>query len=179
MNEAIPMLRPEVLRFLETRILRPYMTVFEWGMGGSTPWLADRVRHVTSVEHDEDWFNRVHRRENMICMLIPPERGIINADPADPDGYFSDDKRWPLHNFERYASAIDSFGQFDLVFVDGRARPSCLKHGYCKLRTGGFLVLDDTDREYYLRYTTHLFDGWDRFVFLEKKRETTIWRRLR
>lgn len=180
MSNIKPWFRPMVTHFLETAILtRPDMTAFEWGMGSSTTWLAERIRFVTSVEHDPDWFNAIPKQKNSDRILILPEKGIINADPADPAGYFSDDERWPGHNFKRYASAIDSLGLFDLIVIDGRARPSCVMHGKSHLKVGGFLVLDDTHREYYLRHTKHFFDGWDRFAFWEKKRETTIWRRPR
>lgn len=174
-----PLFRPMVTVFLESCVLRSDMLVFEWGMGGSTTWLADRVKHVTSVEHDPEWFSRVPKKKNLKCMLIPPEDGVVRADPAVPGAYFSDDKHWSRHNFRRYASAIDDLGPFDLIFVDGRVRPSCLMHGHSRLKVGGFLMLDDTNRAYYLQHTAYLFDGWDRFAFLEKKTETIIWRKAR
>ena len=40
-------------------------------------------------------------------------------------------------------------GHFDLVIVDGRARPSCVFHAMSKVRAGGYLMLDDTDRQRY------------------------------
>lgn len=58
-------------------------------------------------------------------------------------------------NFQRYASQIDKYPDqhFDLVIVDGRARPSCLMHGVPKVKVGGMLVLDNADRDYYLART--------------------------
>jgi predicted O-methyltransferase YrrM len=56
--------------------------------------------------------------------------------------------------FHRYASAIDAFpdGSFDVVLVDGRARPACIRHGARKVRVGGWLILDNAEREYYVRH---------------------------
>lgn len=176
-DEMKPWLRPMVTEFLESVILRSGMAVFEWGMGNSTIWMSHRVRHVISVEHDKDWFSKIPGRKNIKRILIQPQRGIIGADPSDPKAYFSDDKHWRDHNFRRYASVIDDLGPFDVIFVDGRARPSCLVHGHRRLKPGGFLVLDDANREYYLRHTAHLFRGWDRAVFFEKKKKTAVWRK--
>lgn len=36
-------------------LLQKDMTVIEFGAGGSTLWLAERVGHVTSYENDPDW----------------------------------------------------------------------------------------------------------------------------
>src|SRR6266576_1205646 len=41
------------------RILSRGTTVFEYGAGGSTLWLADRVARVISVEHDPAWYEEM------------------------------------------------------------------------------------------------------------------------
>ena len=54
-------------------------------------------------------------------------------------------------NFEDYVKIIDIYPNenFDLIIVDGRSRVSCLKHAQDKVKVGGFILLDDTDREEY------------------------------
>lgn len=56
-------------------------------------------------------------------------------------------------NFETYVKSIDKFpdNYFDLIIVDGRARPSCIKHAMNKVKTGGVLLIDNADRTYYLQ----------------------------
>ncbi|HLI94422.1 MAG TPA: hypothetical protein VKU83_12450, partial [Puia sp.] len=48
--------------------------------------------------------------------------------------------------------AIDVYpdSHFDVIIVDGRARPSCIKHALPKLKPGGWLLVDNSDRSYYL-----------------------------
>jgi hypothetical protein len=146
-------------------------TVFEWGSGGSTVWLAEvlKVERLVSVEHDADWFEEVgavmrERGLEADRRLVPPEPGEVGPDPSEPSHYRSASTEvGPGRNWRRYAGAIDGEGGFDLVLVDGMARASCLWHGASHVRPGGWLALDNTgDRPYYLAKTLHLFEGWDR-----------------
>lgn len=41
--------------------LKPTDRGLEWGAGRSTAWFARRVAHVTSVESDPVWFERVRQ----------------------------------------------------------------------------------------------------------------------
>ena len=56
-----------------------------------------------------------------------------------------------LHEYDNYAKAILDFpiNSFDLVFVDGRNRAECTKHAVSRVKPGGYLVLDDSQREQY------------------------------
>src|SRR5882757_1229120 len=40
-------------------IVRPDMSVFEYGSGGSTLFWASRVKTVVSIEHDKGWFEKM------------------------------------------------------------------------------------------------------------------------
>jgi hypothetical protein len=75
------------------------------------------------------------------------------ADPADPDSYATADETYRAMSFQGYASAIDDYpdGYFDVVQIDGRARPSCFKHSLRKVKPNGYLVWDNTEREHYHR----------------------------
>jgi len=82
--------------------------------------------------------------------------GAPQSAPPDPAGWdppVSDDARYAGRTFHRYAGAIDEFpdGHFDLIVVDGRARPACLAHARGKLASGGLLVVDNAERPYYSR----------------------------
>jgi hypothetical protein len=147
--------------------------VFEYGSGGSTLfWLARGARCV-SVEHDAGWFDQVRARvpvgAQVDLRLVPPERDAAGCvlDPSDPDSYRSGDAALRTCSFHRYVSQIDEFPDeaFDIVFIDGRARPSCIKHSVPKVRRGGLLVLDNADREYYLQGTSALLREYDRERF--------------
>lgn len=60
--KAEPWLCPRATEFF-AGLLKKGMTVMEFGAGGSTLWLAERVRHVYSFENDPDWYSVLRRRK--------------------------------------------------------------------------------------------------------------------
>ncbi|HWB92665.1 MAG TPA: hypothetical protein VG605_12465 [Puia sp.] len=156
LTEKIPWMNFGAIRFLEKR-LRPEMRLFEFGSGGSTLFWASRVGSVVSVEHDRQWYESVRHQlpdTGVEFLLAEPE-----ADPdfarknfRDPDDYVSHDLHYEGMNFARYARTIDRYPEafFDIIVVDGRARPACIKHAIPRLKTGGLMVIDDTYRDFYL-----------------------------
>jgi hypothetical protein len=167
LNERYPWLTFRAVRRIERYLReRPGARVFEYGSGGSTLFWRRWGCSCVSVEHDEAWMNRVKRwiGDDPRCelrLVTPdpvPDRGT-DADPSDPLGYRSGDPAFRGYSFERYARQIEQFpdASFDVVLVDGRARPSCLMHAIPKLRPGGIAILDNADRPYYLsRMSGHL-----------------------
>ncbi len=116
--------------------------VFEYGGGGSSLWLADGGAHTTIVEHDLDWGRRLQSvlpaDQTEVLMIPPSESGLVSS--AGGDGYF-----------DEYVGAIDAYEDesFDLVVVDGRARVDCVLRAKPKVKRGGLLLLDDSDRPRY------------------------------
>jgi hypothetical protein len=155
------------------RRLRAGMRVFEYGSGGSTLYWLRCGAELVSVEHDAAWFELVRSRlpraariDYRLVEADPPAPAPAPLDPADPAAYGSAHDAFQGRTFRRYASQIDAFpeGAFDLVLVDGRARPSCLRHAAPKVRRGGLLVLDNADRDYYLARTGPDLAGFIREV---------------
>lgn len=171
---GVPWASEPWLPYLATEYIRHIkpLTVFEWGMGGSTVFfLKQRVIKLMSVEHKSDWYEevcsklmQVPKADTVISAhLIPYEDGEIGPDKSDPTHYKSGSTELGAVNFKQYASFIDQFEQFDLVLVDGMARPSCIVHAIQHVKYSGWLVVDNTgDRPYYLEKTLHLIDGWER-----------------
>ncbi len=162
------------------------MRIFEYGSGGSTLfWLQWRV-DLCSVEHDPEWHEVVVGKlppsARMDYRLVRPEpfaEHNLRSDPADPLAYVSSDDRSRGMGFRRYASQIDEFpdGHFDLVLVDGRARPSCILHAAPKVKPGGLLVLDNADRDYYLARLGETLRGFAREThFGVGPRDALMWR---
>jgi len=132
------------------------MKAFEYGSGGSTLYFADRVAEVVSVEHDKEWHREVKALlsdngiVNVRHKLCPPTSTAPDGD-AEYDRYrsirYSDNSAY----FYEYAASIDAFddGRFDVVLVDGRARNACVSHALPKIRKGGWLVLDNSERPDY------------------------------
>jgi predicted O-methyltransferase YrrM len=70
-------------------ILSPDMTVCEFGGGGSTLWLAERARQVTTYEPDAEWYNALAQRVPQNVRLINrplPEIEIPKCDIVYIDG---------------------------------------------------------------------------------------------
>lgn len=151
------------MSYLAIDLLKKFVTegkhVFEYGGGGSTLFFTDRKAHVVTVEHNEEWFRKLELDmksqgiKNWEGHLIREEAGTEEgAHIGDPQAYISDDENYRGKNFRAYASYIDRFpeNKFDLIVVDGRARPSCTQHAIPKLKPGGWLIIDNSDRDYYL-----------------------------
>lgn len=135
--------------------------VFEFGGGGSTVFFQKKKCHVYTVEHHKEWFENISKSFQSTTpawngYLIEAEQGDLVAAPEieNPLHYTSDDEGYKTKNFKSYATKIDGFenGFFDLVLVDGRSRPSCVYHSIDKIKKGGYLVIDNSERDYYNAY---------------------------
>lgn len=133
------------------------MNVFEYGSGGSTIFLAGLAGRVYSVEHDENWYLRVstmlaRRRITNCAYEVRPPRVVtpcLAPDVAQRSYFMFDEQEWeyPGMTFEAYVKTIDAHRDqsLDLVLVDGRARAACIERAICKIRIGGFLMLDNAN----------------------------------
>lgn len=95
-------------------------TVFEYGLGASTIWYADKCKRVYGVEHNFDWFLAVTKETvpNKFCALadIPFQ----------------------------YMKSIASWGEvFDIIVVDGLYRDECILISLSFLKKGGYLIVDN------------------------------------
>ncbi len=180
-----PVITAGALAVLEGFLQRAHR-VFEWGAGDSTHYFGLRCDLFVSVEHCLAWYLKLRAalaQENSSCRLVyqPPEPFAGEKhDSEDVDGYQSDAADWRDFTFKRYCSFIDYFPCcFDVIMVDGRARPSCLKHAAVKLAPGGLLILDNSERPRYQGMCS-LFTGWSQTDYpgvlpSGNKFQTTIW----
>lgn len=190
LSDRAPWITFEAGAFLRS-VVTSGALVFEYGTGGSTVFYAKRAKRVISVEHDVAWFNRVRDVlteegvNNCDCLLIPPDPTTqSHGSPDDPESYWSDSESYSGYSFYRYVSSIDQFPNefFDFVAIDGRARPSCMDHAWHKVKSGGYLMLDNSERFHYQR-AKDLLSNWETYVFYGPGPynsyfwETTIWRR--
>lgn len=148
--------------------LKPTMRVFEYGGGGSTLFFLDHVQEVVTVEHHQAWFSRLDsmltadEKSRWNGNFLPGEALTVGRkNPADPLAYLSTDSDYQAVQFQAYASYIDRFpsDHFDLVLVDGRARPSCILHAIPRIKSGGWLIVDNSDRGYYFEQVQLLLDA--------------------
>jgi hypothetical protein len=167
-------------------VLRSDMKVFEYGSGGSTLYFAARVRELVSVEHDRKWYGDVKT-----CMAAAgfATGGLVLRTPepmqqiGDGGDYAPSRFGNPHTSLQKYVSAIDAYPDrtFDIVFIDGRCRTQCAAHALPKVRPGGYIVLDNSERPSYeaanrllAKYPKREFQGLCPHRFSLPK--TTAWR---
>ena len=172
--DAQPWMAFGAIDFLKKRITKS-MKVFEYGSGGSTLFWSNLAAKVVSIEHHEGWYAQMKK--------VLEQRGVNNVDyrfipgkPTttsrqlsfnDPDSYVSGDESNAGLSFKDYVLAIEEFHAetIDVVIIDGRARPSCIKHAVSKVAKGGYLVVDNSERDYYLRNFKFPDSEWNKWIF--------------
>ncbi len=168
LDSQVPWIPYPALRYLEEH-LNSGSHVFEYGGGGSTLWLAQRVGHLTTVEHHATWHSVIHKAledrhaSNVTLLLREPD--LAGTSETAPNGFPYLSARIS-GSFEGYVRAIDEVpdGSLDLVIVDGRSRMAALKHAISKLRVGGLLMLDDSYRRRY-EEAYRILGSWHRDEF--------------
>lgn len=109
------------------RLIRPEWNVAEFGSGQSTPWLARRCARLLSIEDNPDWFARVQ--------ALLAKEGIKNARHELRDGA----------SYARLDDIPDS--AFDFALIDGSDRAGCIAAVLPKLKPGGWIYLDNSDKD--------------------------------
>jgi hypothetical protein len=130
-NMDKPWLTPVANEVLDTLIL-PTDIGLEWGSGRSTCWFAKRLKHLTSVEDNPVWYERVKKQiadlglANVSYRLLT----IENEEQVEASAY---------------VSVCDDFEDESLGFVliDGSARDACACAVIPKIKRGGLLVIDN------------------------------------
>jgi hypothetical protein len=158
--------------------------VFEYGGGGSTVWLGQRVGEVITVEHSPYWASAIEhvcRRlglGNVQVLKRNPEPGEGTPVPGMAGITYGSTSPG---SFKSYVTSIADYPDesFDIVLVDGESRLACLVHGCQKLKPGGTLILDDSERTYYAK-GNHLFERWPQKDIgglrpLGRPNRTTFW----
>ena len=139
--------------------------VFEWGSGQSTLWWQDNVKEIVSIEHNYLFYRMIKREIKENCTLY--HRKLIHGKVC-PYVY-------GIHKPK---------GLFDCVVIDGRNRVHCIEQLLTvpKVKDGGFIILDNSERERYeiginlLNRTFNLYyrSPVDKDI-PSAKWETTIW----
>ena len=184
MHPDAPWITPQAIVFLD-EYLRPFMHGFEWGSGRSTAYFAKRLEHLTSVEHDTGWHRSVRRQldhmgipnvDLRLIQPIPPDAMPEVNWRADFPGYKVMKKPPQRPEFLDYFNAINPVRDesLDIVMVDGRAREACIVNAIPKIRSGGLLVLDNSDRPRYGEACAFL-RTWNNVHTTNKLWSTDIW----
>jgi hypothetical protein len=110
-----------------TNILNKQSHVLEFGSGRSTVWYARKSLSVTSIEDNTAWSEKMS--------FIFKKLRIDNVD-------------YRLLTGSAYFNTVGfSDAYFDLVVVDGSHRANCVESAHTKLKRGGYLYLDNSDKD--------------------------------
>ena len=150
----IPWIPFKAIKWLD-KYLKPEMFVFEYGSGGSTLYFQKHVKKIISIEHDRFWYKKMLKffKKKDISFnsyfLIEPEKPLKRIQKEKD--YQSISKTYSDMIFKKYVNSIDKYPDkyFDVIFIDGRARNSCVKKSIAKIRPDGIIILDNSEREEY------------------------------
>lgn len=195
MSLSLPWMTYDAIDFLN-QITSTENKVFEWGSGGSTLFFATRCKQVTSVEHDKEWSKTLRKKlqdlkyQNVILKEVEGENteNFFKLNPKNADHFVSKELKSTGLSYERYVKTIDQYDYdyFDIILVDGRVRNACIKKSIPHIKKGGYLIVDNSDRKYYLSEFNFFNDQekWEKNEFLgpvffqHAFSKTTIFRKL-
>lgn len=121
-NDAIPWYTYPAIEYLNTLNFAG-CKVFEFGSGNSSRYWAEKSQEVISVEDNSEWFqfSSAHMSEN--------QKVLLKSDRAS------------------YVAAISEQNKlFDVIVIDGNWRKDCTIAAMSSLKSGGIIVLDNSDR---------------------------------
>lgn len=164
MNRTKPWLTTGSIKHIENFLSSKVdLKILEFGCGSSTVWFSKKNDcKLFSIEHDKKWYSKISQeiKENNNTTLILKDR---------PYYTICDD-------------FLDNF--FDLILIDGRDRVECFKACEPKLKHGGLMILDNSEREEYSfiinsykNKKTFIYDQkeCDEFGFTYPRWTTQIW----
>jgi hypothetical protein len=107
--------------------LTPDKRAIEFGSGYSTPWLAQRCGFLLSLENDRGWFSVVQE------MVSGPAFHHVRHEFREPDA------------FPRLDDIEDR--SIDFILIDGWDRYGCAQSALAKIKAGGMIYLDNSDKD--------------------------------
>lgn len=158
-ENPIPWLTYSSIDFLSNRLTKE-LNILEFGSGNSTFYFASKTKSVTSIEHNQLWYNKLK-------IKLPSNAKIL----------FSDESK--------YEEILENLSDnFDIILIDGIRRNECIKKSYNYLSKKGIIILDDSEREEYFEGIDFLYkNGFKEITFtgispgLLYKKSTTIFYR--
>jgi hypothetical protein len=131
----IPWLSYPAIDFIE-QYIPANASIFEYGSGYSTLYFSKKFAHITSVDNDLQWHNKI----------LSLTTGSTNCKII-----FSADEQTYVDSIEGEATM-----KYDFILIDGRWRNKCVYKAVNYIKSKGVIMLDDVEREYYSTAVTFL-----------------------
>jgi hypothetical protein len=177
-HKPSPWLSPASILFFENDLTKEHKGC-EFGSGFSSLFFSKRIEKLVSIEHDAVWYQMIQNKLK--------EMGISNVEyilkPANDPLDFENEKfeceteSFKVRkDFTNYFKAIEHIENeyFDFILVDGRARCECVYYSLPKLKKGGLLILDNSERNRY-KYVFELLKNWEMINTTNGLTDTTFW----
>lgn len=166
------------------KMLDKSMLGLEYGSGKSSLFFAKRIKHLTSVEHDEKWYSMISKTFNSKGITNVDYKLITkkNFDRTEATYTFYREYNLDKDSFNVMTSYHDYFSfaktfpdnSLDFIMIDGRARVECALNAIPKLKKDGMFVLDNSDRSRY-KPIFRVLNNWPRITTTTGLFDTTIW----
>ena len=150
-----------------TSYLNKDVDMLEWGCVGSTIKFAESVKHIDSIEHQSEWYNNIknilpsnadlyHVSVNDVTLrdksldesafnVWKPCIERNNKVRIENDILFRecrDGRDWHEYiNYINFPSTLNK--KYDVILVDGRARPNCAYKALSLLKPNGVVAVHD------------------------------------
>ena len=154
MNKPAPWLSPSSILFFK-KYLEKEMVGAEFGSGSSTLFFAPRISKLYSVEHNEEWYHLINEKLTGLNCSNVDYRFVVQNDKSDFVGEVFDleeksdfEIRRDYVNYFRALNDVKDHS-LDFAIVDGRARTECCHEVLPKIKKGGILILDNSERKRY------------------------------
>lgn len=143
---------PEKIKFkpcMKTReliaflcFMKPNLTYFEFGSGGSTNVASYYKLKVYSVESDILWHNKL-KESNINATYLTIDL------KTKPNGWGYPGNNTSVGDWKKYFQAYQSKYNADIIFIDGRFRVICALDIFQKIRNDTLVLIHDYNRNIY------------------------------
>lgn len=139
-----------ILKYLDTSKI-----MLEYGCGGSTLFFPEYVKEYYSIEHNKNWYHKIYPQISNNVSLFYVDK---NSDTPESERIFATnwddlDLSSRSKDYKDYISYPFKINlKFDIVLIDGRARPECAKFILSYLNEEAYVIVHD----YWPRQKYHL-----------------------
>jgi len=134
----------KAIKYIENFITKN-SRVLEYGSGASTFWFAKRCKDLTSIEHDEKYYQ-------MVKKILKKNRIKCDYNFCKPEILSNNYKSHKIKDltFKNYVlKGNSSKKKFDIIFIDGRCRIKCLQNSLKLIKKNGLIIFDNSNRKEY------------------------------
>ncbi|KYG71630.1 hypothetical protein EV198_2114 [Roseivirga ehrenbergii] len=182
-NPELPWVNKDAIKVFH-KLLKKNMNGIEYGSGISSIFFSKQLNSLNTIEHNKEWHNHVeqiiieHNIKNIKLNLIPADEPFEDPKLSSYEQFKMSKEDYPVPDltFKLYSDFIKKFEDesLDFVLIDGRARVTSALNSIPKIKKGGILVLDNSERNRYQDIHSTL-KNWPSIFTTSGLSDTTFW----